>query len=190
MLENRYLVFRGGSKALVSWCVFAAKYSGNWAFGVNLPYRHLGPIALVAVICLVLLLIILVLRRKREKSIPSSSPPPAVPSLPVTGPYLESASITGDRHRFGLKADGVSIGRSLENDLIITQDFPEWETVSQRHAWIYQWVDHWIVEDISSMNGIQVNGRRTGRNLLRDGWQLDIGGVEFVFRATTEETEQ
>jgi hypothetical protein len=27
--------------------MFAAKYSGNWAFGVNLPYRHLRPIALV-----------------------------------------------------------------------------------------------------------------------------------------------
>ena len=108
----------------------------------------------------------------------------------MIGPYLEDASATGDVRRFGLKSGGTTIGRSPENDLVITKNFPNWETVSQRHAWVYQWVGHWIVEDIGSTNGIQVNGRRTGRNLLRDGWQLDIGGVEFVFRAAAEEAEQ
>ncbi len=141
----------------------------------------------VAVVCLVLTLIVLIVWRKRAKSTTLS---PTVPALSTTGPHLESTSTIGDSRRFGLKPGGTTIGRSTENDLVITQDFPDWETVSQRHAWVYQWVDHWIVEDIDSMNGIQVNGKRTGRNLLRDGWQVDIGGVGFVFRAAAEETEQ
>ena len=144
---------------------------------------------LVAVVCLILLLVILVMRKKWTKSTPPPSPPSIVPPPLVTGPHLESASTTSNPRRFGLRSGGVTIGRSPENDLVITQDFSDWETVSQRHAWVYQWAGHWIVEDINSMNGIQVNGKRTKRNLLRDGWQLDIGGVEFVFRATTEETE-
>ncbi|MCP4542048.1 MAG: FHA domain-containing protein [Chloroflexi bacterium] len=147
-------------------------------------------ILIPAVGLILLLLIILVLWRKRAQATSSSPHPSTAPPLPVTGPYLESASTADDQHRFGLKPGGITIGRSPENDMIITQDFPDWETVSQRHAWIYQWIDHWIVEDVSSMNGIQVNGRRTRRNLLRDGWQLDIGGVAFVFRETTEEIEQ
>jgi hypothetical protein len=150
----------------------------------------------VAMICLIpllflgLLLTILALRRKRAKPIPPSSAPPAAPPPPTTGPYLENAHTTDGPRRFGLKPDGVTIGRAPENDLVITRDFSGWETVSQRHAWVYQWTDHWIIEDIHSTNGIHVNGKRTGRNLLRDGWQIDIGGVEFVFRANVEETGQ
>ena len=147
-------------------------------------------IYLIPLLFLGLLLTILVLRRKRAKPIPQSPAPPAVPSPPTTGPYLESVRTADGPRRFDLKPDGITIGRALENDLVISQDFPGWETVSQRHAWVYQWANRWIIEDINSTNGIHVNGKRTGRNLLRDGWQLDIGGVEFVFHANTEETEQ
>ena len=102
-------------------------------------------------------------------------------------PYLESTSTPGGPLRFDLGPDGITVGRAPENDLIITQDFPGWETVSRSHARVYRQAGHWIVEDLDSMNGVYVNGRRTGRNLLRDGWRLGIGEVEFVFRAGTGE---
>jgi pSer/pThr/pTyr-binding forkhead associated (FHA) protein len=70
----------------------------------------------------------------------------------------------------------------------VTQDFPAWQTVSRRHAHIYQRAGRWIVEDLDSMNGIYVNGRRAGRNTLRDGWRLDVGGVAFIFHAGKEES--
>ena len=92
--------------------------------------------------------------------------------------------------RLGLKPEGTTIGRAPENNLVITSDFPDWETVSKHHARIYQQDQHWIIEDTNSMNGVYVNGKRTGRNLLRDGWQLDIGGVEFIFRANGKEAER
>lgn len=153
----------------------------------------LAAICLVPLFILGLLLIILALRRrgKRPRPIP---PPPPTPTPPApAGPYLESIRTPGGPSRFGLKPDGVTIGQSPDIpsvDLVITRDFPGWETVSRRHARIYQQAGHWIVEDLGSTNGIYVNGRRTGRNLLRDGWQLDIGGVAFVFRADTGEAKQ
>ena len=127
---------------------------------------------------------------KRPKLEPTPPTTPVAPPPLSAVPYLESVRTLDGPRRFDLKSDGVAIGRAQENDLVITEDFPGWETVSQRHAWVGQWAGRWIVEDINSTNGIYVNGKRTGRNLLRDGWQLDIGGVEFVFRANTGETEQ
>jgi hypothetical protein len=138
-------------------------------------------ICLIPLLILGLLLILATLWRARPR--PTPSPPPPVP----TGPYLESTATPGSQGRLHLKPDGVTIGQTSENDLVITQDLPGWETVSRRHARIYAQAGRWIVEDLDSMNGIYVNGRRTGRNLLRDGWRLGVGGVEFVFHASTGE---
>jgi hypothetical protein len=136
-----------------------------------------------AVICLIPLLLLgllLVLRTLRAKSRPR---PPTPPSPVTAGPYLESVGTPGGPRRFDLKPDGFTIGRAPDSDLVITQDL----AASRYHARIYRQVDRWIVEDLDSMNGVYVNGRRTGRNLLRDGWRLRIGGAEFVFHTGTGE---
>ena len=158
------------------------------------------PVALL--ICLVVPLLLLMAallwrrgreRRKQGPERREGQPPPPPPSVPPPGaiatPYLESAAISGATQRFDLKPGGMTIGRAIENDLVITPDFPEWETVSKHHARIYQQGEMWIIEDLRSRNGVYVNGRRTGRNLLRDGWQLDIGGVQFTFRETPHSRE-
>jgi pSer/pThr/pTyr-binding forkhead associated (FHA) protein len=135
----------------------------------------------------------LVLRALRRKTPRPISPPPSASAHPPptpTGPHLESVGTSGGRCHLDLRPDGVTIGRAPENDLVITQDLPGWETVSRRHARIYEQAGHWIVEDLNSTNGIYVNGKRTGRNLLREGWQLRVGGVEFLFRASTGEERQ
>jgi pSer/pThr/pTyr-binding forkhead associated (FHA) protein len=101
----------------------------------------------------------------------------------VSGPYLEGV-ITGQGPRsFELKSEGATIGRGPDSDLVITQDFAGWDTVSRTHARVYQEGGQWLVQDLDSRNGVWVNGRRTSHNLLRDEWKLGIGKVEFVFRA-------
>ena len=140
-------------------------------------------ICLIPLLMLGLLLILAVLWKKRPQPEPPSPPPPPVP----TGPYLESVDPAGGPRRLYLTPDGVTVGQSPENDIVITQDIPHWETVSRRHARIYEQAGRWIVEDVGSSNGIYVNGRRTGRNVLRDGWRLGIAGVEFVFRTNAGE---
>ena len=140
-------------------------------------------ICLIPLLMLGLLLILAVLWKKRPQPEPPPPPPPPVP----TGPYLESVDPAGGPRRLYLTPDGVTVGQSPENDIVITQDIPHWETVSRRHARIYEQAGRWIVEDVGSSNGIYVNGRRTGRNALRDGWRLGIAGVEFVFRTNAGE---
>jgi uncharacterized repeat protein (TIGR01451 family) len=147
--------------------------------------------------CLLLLVLILLAtimplvgRRRRRREELSPPPKPSPPSSAPTAPHLESVRTPDGPRRFGLEPEGITIGRTPENDLVITQDFPHWETVSRQHARIYRRADRWVVEDLNSMNGVYVNGRRTGRNLLHNGWQLDIGGVEFVFRGGTGEAGQ
>ena len=140
-------------------------------------------ICLIPLLMLGLLLILAFLWKKRPQPEPPPPPPPPVP----TGPYLEAVDPAGGSRRLYLSPAGITVGQSPENDIVITQDMPHWETVSRRHARIYEQAGRWIVEDVGSMNGIYVNGKRTGRNLLRDGWRLGIAGVEFVFRTNAGE---
>ena len=130
---------------------------------------------------LVLILVVFFLRRRRRLSKKPTTPLPSVKPSP---PWLE-ARVSGKARPFPLQKDAVTIGRAPDNDLVISQDLPGWETVSRHHARLYRQGDRWIVEDLQSTNGVYVNGKRTGRNLLQDGWRLDIGGVTFIFHAGT-----
>jgi pSer/pThr/pTyr-binding forkhead associated (FHA) protein len=53
--------------------------------------------------------------------------------------------------------------------------------MSRNHAQIVQHQQGYVIEDLGSQNKLRVQGRLTDRNLLRNGWQLLIGGVEFTF---------
>ena len=141
----------------------------------------LAAICLIPLVALALLLTLWVLWRRRRR------PEPAPPSPTPPGPYLESIAPPGSPRRLHLKPDGATIGLAPENDLVITRDLSGWESVSRRHARIYSQAGRWIVQDLESTNGVYVNGRRTGRNLLRDGWRLSLGEVEFVFHISAEE---
>ena len=156
--------------------------------GVSRNWVLVAAVCLVPLLALGLLLILWTMWRRRRKPSPPARPESG-PSTPA-GPYIESTATPGGPRRFNLKPDGVTIGQATENDLVITRDFPGWETVSRHHARIYQQGERWIVEDLNSTNGVYINGSRTGRNLLRDGWRLGIGGVEYVFHAGTVEKQR
>lgn len=134
----------------------------------------------VVAIGLLVLTAVLLFRMFRRRPGPRRPTRP-LPKAPPSPPWLESR-VAGRLRRWPLK-ESLTVGRAADNDLIITPEFAGWETVSRRHARIYRQGDHWIVEDLGSTNGIYVNGRRTGRNRLQDGWRLEIGGVAFTFRA-------
>lgn len=89
--------------------------------------------------------------------------------------------------RFYIGAQPVTVGRAPDSDVCITETFPGWDSVSRRHARIVREVRHGqarvIVEDLSSRNGVFVNGRRTGRNVLRDGWRVSLGRLTFTYRS-------
>jgi hypothetical protein len=145
----------------------------------------LGPLAI-----LLLVLILIMLTRRRRRVAPPA-PGPSVPPAPrpPAGPYLEGVDAAGTAHRFALTGD-LSVGRAPENDLVITEDYPGNETVSRHHARIYHQGAFWIVEDLQSSNGVYVDGKRTGLNRLLDNCRLGIGGVEFVFHAGKEASDE
>lgn len=76
----------------------------------------------------------------------------------------------------------ITVGRGPENDLKIDGSFEGWQTVSHRHAVLEYDGQRAVVRDQNSTNGVYVNDRRTGTNLLRDGWKIKFGAVEFIFR--------
>lgn len=80
-----------------------------------------------------------------------------------------------------LKAEGVTLGRSDENDIVL-----EDETISRFHARILAEPDGegrcFVVQDLASANGTYVNGRRVSRHPLRDEDRLKLGQTVFAFK--------
>ena len=82
---------------------------------------------------------------------------------------------TGRSHT--LVNETTIIGRAVDNDIVVTS-----KRTSREHARLER--DGWrmIIVDLDSTNGTYVNGRRLFEPLqLRDGDQITIGGVLFIF---------
>lgn len=69
------------------------------------------------------------------------------------------------------------IGRSDECDVVLTD-----AGASRRHAEIRREGDEWVIIDLGSTNGTEVNGRRVSRHRLSPGDRLLIGGASLEFR--------
>lgn len=109
---------------------------------------------------------------------PTTSPEGVQPTIPC----LESLSKVSEPKSFPLERRITRIGRAMGNDLVINGTFVGWETVSRYHADVRLEKDRWVLVDSGSLNGVFVNGRRTGRNFLRDGYRVSLGSAEFLFR--------
>jgi hypothetical protein len=96
-------------------------------------------------------------------------------AMPISAPaeaVLPVALVVGSR-RFPLPpARTVTIGRALDNDVIL-----EDSSVSRHHARLTLRGRYWLLEDLDSSHGLYVNGRRVPASLLRPGDQMRIGGV-------------
>jgi pSer/pThr/pTyr-binding forkhead associated (FHA) protein/subtilisin family serine protease len=78
-------------------------------------------------------------------------------------------------------ADGITIGRSAENDICLPET-----TVSRRHARI-EWQDGaFVLLDLDSANGSSVNGQRVERRVLQDDDEIQIGQTHLRFEMGEE----
>ncbi|HUL48043.1 MAG TPA: FHA domain-containing protein [Steroidobacteraceae bacterium] len=82
----------------------------------------------------------------------------------------------GEREVVHVLGRKTSIGRTPDNDLQIDA-----KHISRHHAVILAGPAHTIIEDLNSTNGVLVNGKRIGRQLLKDGDQVTIGRAEYRF---------
>lgn len=109
----------------------------------------------------------------------------AGPALVATGPPRSGAPST--LQRIPLRPAGLTLGRAADNDVAIDQRIDGWETVSRHHARLRLSDGYWFFEDLDSRNGSYINGRRTGHNLLEDGWELRLGAAAFTFHERPSE---
>jgi signal transduction histidine kinase/pSer/pThr/pTyr-binding forkhead associated (FHA) protein len=75
-----------------------------------------------------------------------------------------------------LSDDEVLIGRLDDNQIIIDD-----QSVSRRHARIYRKKNVYVIEDLGSLNGTEVNGLDIIRHNLAFGDVVDFGSVQLYF---------
>jgi hypothetical protein len=71
----------------------------------------------------------------------------------------------------------LTIGRSVENDVILEED-----DVSRKHAHIKLKGGHYVLTDLNSANGTRVNGQSIRECVLHDGDEIGLGGLSMTFK--------
>ena len=82
----------------------------------------------------------------------------------------------GQKIRFPLTKESMTIGRSMDNDIQLRA-----QCVSRNHARIFFTDDGVMIEDLGSKNGIFVNNKAVGSLELHNGDRVDIGEVKFEY---------
>lgn len=92
---------------------------------------------------------------------------------------LEVCTGTGGREFHELTSDEMLVGRDQFCDIVLRN-----HTVSRQHARIVRAADGFYIEDLSSLNGTYVNGRRLeGRTLINDQDRIHVYEVVTIFHA-------
>ena len=92
--------------------------------------------------------------------------------LPPRGAFL---IVNGKRH-FQMGSPRVTIGRRLDNDLVL--DDPH---VSRVHVHLVAKHGHYLLEDLDSTAGTRVNGRRVMEHYLKPGDIITIATSELIY---------
>ena len=93
------------------------------------------------------------------------APPPGRPFLILEG-----------RRHVNLTQPVISIGRSLENDLVI-----EDSRVSRQHAQLRRRYERYVLYDLGSRGGTRINGYSIEECVLHSGDVISLAGVEIVY---------
>lgn len=76
-----------------------------------------------------------------------------------------------------ISKDLIVLGRADPCDVVVADP-----AVSRRHAEIRREGDEWVLIDLGSTNGSEVNGKRVNRHRLTHGDRLGFGETVFEFR--------
>jgi hypothetical protein len=101
----------------------------------------------------------------------SAEAQPAAPEPP-----REVVTITLAGHAYPITSSSFVIGRSRECDLRVTDG-----NASRRHVEIAREGSTYLLVDLGSTNGTELNGRRVTRQELSDGDRITIGATDLVF---------
>ncbi len=96
-----------------------------------------------------------------------------------TAPSPTLAWLTDGAREVPIRGPRLTLGRALDNDMIL-----ESAGVSRHHAQVEQRHGRYILRDLNSTHGSQVNGQPVQEVVLRDGDVITLGGQRLVFRIT------
>jgi hypothetical protein len=105
--------------------------------------------------------------RAVEQEKPAESAPPPAPEI---------VTLTLAGHAHPITSRSFVVGRSRECDLRVSDG-----NASRRHAEITREGDTFVLVDLGSTNGTELNGRRITREELADGDHITIGATDLVF---------
>ena len=77
---------------------------------------------------------------------------------------------------FPLKPSVTTVGRVVGQDVFVKGD-----SVSRQHAQIQCINDEYFVIDMSSLNGVFVNGKRVAKSILHEGDEVRFGKIRMIF---------
>jgi len=95
-------------------------------------------------------------------------------------PDANSFLILDGRHTVPLTRPTVTLGRSLDNDVIL-QD----ARVSRHHAQLRRRAGRYVIYDSGSSGGTLVNGDRVSECLLQPGDVINLAGVQVIYGEDT-----
>ena len=107
---------------------------------------------------------------------PETLPPQA--RLICTDPALDSSL---ERLEIDLIDAEQTIGRADTNTVVIN-----YMRVSRHHARIYPHNGEWMIEDVSSTNGIYIYDEPTSKAILEPGAHINIASIPFRFELVTD----
>jgi len=82
-----------------------------------------------------------------------------------------------DGKRVVISPAGATIGRSRQADVVVNDP-----NVSREHAEIRPRGGSWVITDLGSTNGSQLNGRRIDASeVLRSGDEIELGASLMTF---------
>ncbi len=100
--------------------------------------------------------------------------------------WLKFTDPDGDERRVQVDSSGFAIGRHSENVLCISDS-----RLSRHHAVIERSGDEFVISDVGSSNGTEVNGEKlTSATPLRPGDRLSLGGFEVDLEFEESENEE
>jgi hypothetical protein len=104
-------------------------------------------------------------------------PQPAAPAAPAQPRARLLLATPGGTHVIPLESTQLTIGRGLNNDVIL-----EDTRVSRHHAQLRYRARRFWIADIGSTNGTFVNDEQVAERSLRDGDVISLGGLELTFK--------
>ncbi len=89
----------------------------------------------------------------------------------------QTALLLVDGRRVVIGPQGATVGRGRQADVVLNDP-----NVSRKHAEIRPRGGSWVIKDLESTNGSQLNGRRIdGSEVLRPGDEIELGASVMTF---------